>query len=1158
MVTCGACGAENPAQAKFCMECAAPLAAPAAHPEERKVVTTMFCDLVGSTAMGETADPEDVDALLRRYNDMARTIVESHGGVVEKFIGDAVVAVFGVPATHEDDPERAVRAGLKLVEVVEELPPVAGHAVQVRVGINTGEALVRLDVTPGSGEGFLTGDAVNVGARLQSAAPAMGVVVGETTHAQTDKAIVYEALEPVAAKGKREPLAVWLATSPVARTGAHAFERATPFVGRTVEISFLTALLDKAAETASPQVALVVGEPGIGKSRLVAELFERVDVGASLVTWRQGHCLPYGEGVTFWALAEIVKAHAGILETDGRGAVEAKLEAVLPEGEDRAWFRERLRALLGLEAPAADRDENFTAWLRYLEDLASRNVTVLVIEDLHWADEALLAFVEHIATHVADVPLLLVATARPELFERHPAFASSSRVNRLSVQPLSTVETENLVDSLLRETANGVRDTIVRHSEGNPFYAEESARVMADRMATKATAAATRTPEPGDRATLAPTIQAVIAARLDTLPSDLKALLADASVVGETFWDGALAAAGERPAEEVDAGLHALIERQLVHRVRFSSMAGEREYAFGHALARDVAYGELPRAVRARKHAGVAGWIEQKAGDRIADLAEILAHHFATALELARAAGDAAFAEELVEPAVRYLELAGDRARPLDVAAAESLYARALASVAPDGPRRATLLFRWAKVALQLGRNAEAVGPLEEAVAGLRAAGDERAAAMAQMALAEALPDDDRGRWLDLANEAVASLEADGPSPELVSALTGWLKLTIEEGDYQTQMDVAERAVHLSEQLGSPPEAQAELLVVRGCARCDLGVDGGDEDLRRALAMGRASGLGEHMSWVFIGVANWIYIYEGFRASLDIVTEGLEVARRRGSVDLEIDLRAVTVWACHAAGPWDRVLDETAALDPLFERSQASWILSAVRQFRTLVLVETGRASEAAGLLDWLEEKSIHESTSQFGQSAAAAAARMALGDPTHALQHLVRAEMAMRGRGAYWEAHLLPHVMRIAIVAGDSALAERLAGSLTGPSQPLTRHALVAARALVAEAHGDTEAAAAGFADAAARWHDFAAVYEEAQALLGQGRCLVALGRAPEAAPLLEQARAIFQRLGAKPALAETEALISRARRDDPARRQTKSNGEGFPERGPEPGAKG
>ena len=563
--------------------------AAAAPRQERKVVTTLICDLVGYTAMSEAADPEDVDRLLEECAARARKEIESHGGTVEKFIGDAVVGVFGVPSVHEDDPERAVRAGLRLIEALEGMKRPDGAPLQARIGINTGEALARLDVDPASGRGFLTGDAVNVAARLQAAAPPGGVSVGALTYELTAGAIQYDELPAVTAKGKAEPVAAWLARAPVVRCGVDV-DRAhlTPLVGREVELSFLQALLKKAVSSATPQFAVLLGEPGIGKSRLVQELFAHVDSRPEMITWRQGHCLPYGENVTFWALGEIVKAHAGILESDARESVEAKLEAVIPGGEDREWVRQRLRALLGLEAPSVSREENFTAWLRFIEEIAVGEPTVLVFEDLHWADEALLAFFEHLATHADGVPLLVVATARPELLERHPTFAAgSTNVNRLSVDSLTPDETRRLVAHMLgdAETLSDKVADIVANCEGNPFFAEQSARLVADRVRSA--------PVPAS-------VHAVLAARLDALPPGQKALLGDAAVVGSVFWDGALAEMGRRDRAEVDGALHDLIGKQLLRRLRDSSMAGQKEFAFTHVLARDVAYRELPRAVRAR------------------------------------------------------------------------------------------------------------------------------------------------------------------------------------------------------------------------------------------------------------------------------------------------------------------------------------------------------------------------------------------------------------------------------------------------------------------------------------------------------------------------------------------------------------------------------
>ena len=1095
-----------------------PPPAPASSRDERKVVTTLFCDLVAFTAMSEAADPEDVDALLREYFARATKVIESHGGTVEKFIGDAVVGVFGVPAVHEDDPVRAVRAGLRIIEAIEGMTRPDGSPLEVRVGINTGEVLVRLDVDPASGRGFLTGDAVNTAARLEAAAPPGGVVIGETTYGLAGRSFDCEALAPVAAKGKSAPVAAWFATAARARVGNADRDRLTPLVDREVELAFLRALFDKAVAAASPQLALIVGEPGIGKSRLVAELLREVGARPELVTWRQGRCLPYGEGVTFWALSEIVKAHADILETDDRDTLEAKLEAVLPEGEDRAWFRQRLRALLGLEAAKVERAENFTAWLRFLEEIASRGSTVLVLEDLHWADEALLDFLEFFASHVAQVPLLLVATARPELFETHPSFAAVGRVNRVVLEPLTEKETETLVASLVEELAKDVRATIARHAEGNPFYAEESARLISDTVAGG----------PSEGAAVAATVQAVIAARLDTLEPALKAALSDASVVGEVFWDGALAALGERLPEEVDAALRELVAKQLVHRVRSSSMAGEREFVFGHALAREVAYGELPRAVKAKKHAAVAAWTEGKAGDRAADVAELLGHHYATALELARAAGDTELAESLAESAVRYLTLAGDRSWPLGVAVAERYYARALELAGADSPERPPILAKWGRAVIQRGRPLEAVAALEEAVVGLRGASETSAAARAQLALAEAISDADEKRCLELVAEAVASLKDEGPSPELLAALNDLVATTWGGMDSQAALELAERAIAVSEALGSPPDPRA--VCYRGCARCDMGDAGGLDDLKQALEMVRTAGTGEHAGLVFWAAACEVCMFEGFRSGLEVNREGLQYARRRGDVDMEFTLRTGYMWNLGPLGEWDALLSEALAVEPLLEAGSYLWLRAIVYLYHLQVLVHQGRNDEAKRLAPFVIDSAHRE----LGHTAAAcasvaAAERLAGGDGAAALRLLALAETAYRRQGGFWWCDTLPLAVRTALAAGDGALAEKLAESIE-PLQPATRHAVAGARALVRESHGEHEAAASAFADAAARWREFEMPYEEAQALLGQGRCLVALGRAPEAAAPLAAAREIFARLGAKPALAKTDALLGQA----------------------------
>ncbi|MEI6726809.1 MAG: adenylate/guanylate cyclase domain-containing protein, partial [Actinomycetes bacterium] len=351
---------------------------------ERKVVTTLFADLVGFTALGERHDPEDVDAALRGYYALARTIIERFGGVVEKYIGDAVVGLFGGPLAHEDDAERAVRAALEIVAHLHELPVIGDERLQVRAAVNTGPALVRLHARPGAGEGALVGDAVNTASRLLAEAPPMGVVVGEMTQRLTSRAIVYEGMAARSAKGKAKPIERWLARGPIAQWGTAIAPSATPMIGREVELGVLLGLLDKAIASRSPQYALIEGEAGLGKTRLVREMLRRVDERPDFFcTWRQGRCPAYGDGLAFWALGEIVAGHAGILQSDGPEAAEEKLEKALGDGERDEWLLARLRPLVGLPAPQIDRDDAFAAWLQFVLRLARVRPTVLVFEDVH-------------------------------------------------------------------------------------------------------------------------------------------------------------------------------------------------------------------------------------------------------------------------------------------------------------------------------------------------------------------------------------------------------------------------------------------------------------------------------------------------------------------------------------------------------------------------------------------------------------------------------------------------------------------------------------------------------------------------------------------------------------------------------------------------------
>jgi class 3 adenylate cyclase len=634
---CSSCGKENPDGFAFCGYCTAPLAeiVPTHALEERKIVSVLFCDLVGFTAASEEQDPEDVRARIRPYHARLRQEIERYGATVEKFVGDAVMAVCGAPVAHEDDAERAVRAGLAILDAIGELNEADPDLdLKVRVGINTGEAVVAVGAQPEHGEGLVTGDVVNTAARIESAAPVNGVAVGEQTYRATSHIFEYEQLQPVSVKGKAEPLSLWQANAIRDRFGRDSTrEYKTPFVGRELEKPLLIGIFERAAQQRSVQLVTIVGEPGVGKSRLVAELFGYIDPKPELIRWRQGRCLPYGEGITFWALGEIVKAEAGILESDSAEVAAAKLEAALsPDDPERQWLLQRLAPLVGLEAAPAERQELFTAWRRYFEGLAAVGPRVLVFEDLHWADEALLAFLEYLVEWSQGVPLLVVCAARPELYERRPGWGAGQRnAHTINLSPLSNQETAELVSYLTSNTdlSRELEGPILERAGGNPLYAEEFVRLLADRGLD----------QPGDalaESTLPESLQALIAARLDTLSPERKSLLQDAAVVGKVFWGGALAEIGNRDEGALEQALHELARKELVRPARASSMEGESEYSFWHLLVRDVAYSQIPRAERARRHRSAAGWIERKAGERVEDLAEVLAYHYLQALELAK------------------------------------------------------------------------------------------------------------------------------------------------------------------------------------------------------------------------------------------------------------------------------------------------------------------------------------------------------------------------------------------------------------------------------------------------------------------------------------------------------------------------------------------
>ena len=1105
MIVCTSCGEENPERARFCLACGQLLIPEAPAGEERKVVSVLFVDLVGFTDRSDRADPEDVRATLRPYHERVKDDIESFGGTVEKFIGDAVMAVFGAPVAHEDDAERAVRAALRILETMEALRG-EGLDVAVRAAVTTGEAVVALGARPERGEGIVAGDVVNTAARLQGAAPVGAVIVDSATMRSAERAIDFEPLEPVAAKGKQDPIPVWRATTARSRFGVDTELRAeTLFVGRDSELALLSETFARALREPSTQLVTVVAEPGVGKSRLVWEFRAEIDRRPDLVRWRQGRCLPYGDGITFWALGEIVKAEAGVLETDSPAEALEKLGHVadiVVDASDAAWITERLAPLVGAQDAIAGvgREEAFSAWRRYLEALAADRPTVLVLEDLHWADVALLDFVEHLLDWTAGVPLMVVATARPELYDMRPGWGGGRRNSAtLGLPPLSDDDTARLVSALLERSVMPAETqaALLERAGGNPLYAEQFVRMLSD----------AGTSSDGD---LPETVQALIAARLDTLAPELKSLLQDASVLGKVFWTGALATMGARARDDVLAGLRELVRREFVRPARVSSMRDEEEFSFWHVLVRDVAYQQIPRAARGQKHVEAAEWIERESEGRLADHAEFLAHHYAQALELGRAAGEVRDAGALETRLVRFSVLAGDRAMSLDIPSAECAYRRALALLG-DGPRRAGALVKLGDALQPQGRLQESEEAYEEAIPDLLAAGETLTAAMAMVQLSRAFwrhGKTERAR--EVSFEAVTLLETE-QGPGLVLALGRHAALNVFAGRSEEAIAWANRAIDLASDIRFDDVSRA--LGMRGLARVDLGDPGGLDDLRSAVDLALELNLPVEDTAIVMGNhAEMVTLTDGIARGREEMEASREYARSRGHFHHVMYMRMNLLACLFHEGRWDELLleaDEVIEWDR--ERGGTQLELWALSNY-ALVQVHRGQSAVAtdhvAAALPRAREVGDPQTVLpllQAGALAAYARADLELADGLLAEYEGVpgASEFLIENDVRVWLAML-------ALGVDGLARAENL---LSGrePWTTVGKHALAHGHALAAEASGRADEAARLFAHAAEGWGTWGSVPLRAYALVGLGNC------AGDAAALAE-AMGILARLDATP----------------------------------------
>ncbi|HEX6844899.1 MAG TPA: AAA family ATPase, partial [Actinomycetota bacterium] len=779
MRTCPRCGTENPPEANFCLWCGAALRARIGA-EERKIITVLFCDLQGFTAAAEQRDPEEVGATLRRYHAVTKSLIEGHGGTVEKFLGDGVIGVFGMPVSHEDDPERAIRAALRIVDAAAEATSGLGRSLPVRIGVTTGEALV--STVPGEQVGgSIAGDVVNTAARLQAAAPPNGILVADATHRATAGDFVYEPHEPIRAKGKLDPITVWRPLRARGRIGVDRDQPDTPFVGRGKELAQLREAFTAAVGTPAVTTVYVSGDAGIGKSRLVREFSTYIEELPDLVRWRRGRCLPYGEGVRFWAIAEIVKAEAGILDTDDpaatANALRQAIEALDVSEAERGWLPQILSPLLGLPGPTTtpSREELFAGIRRFLAAMATERPTVLVLEDLQWADDAMLELLSSLDAELSGMPLLLLGVTRIEIEDRHPGWLDArTGAVRIGLDVVSDDESRSLIRALLAEQRlpDDAEDALVARAGGNPLFAEEFVRMLRDR-GDVAPGSAADLPMPES-------LRALAVARLDALPPDLKSLVHDASVVGRVFWPGAVAAVGDADPGEVEARVPFLLRRRLIERHDSSSIEGEAELAFRHDVTIRVAYEQIPRAARARKHRNAADWVRRIGGGRVAEVAEEIAHHLEQALALTT--GDD---HELRSETAEAQTLVASHLDALDAPGAVRAYERALELMAPDAPTRPTVLVRAAAAAEAVGRFDDGDAWYRGAIDGFEAANDPRQLGETLGLLGRSLMMQGRIDEADAVfGRAVTTLDALPPGQELARVCARLAGRSFVTGDY--------------------------------------------------------------------------------------------------------------------------------------------------------------------------------------------------------------------------------------------------------------------------------------------------------------------------------------------------------------------------------------
>jgi class 3 adenylate cyclase/tetratricopeptide (TPR) repeat protein len=1129
-VACANCGTVNAAGVKFCGECgsamqssgaaaatatAAAIAPAQPSPDagaERRLVSVLFADLVGSTTLAEGRDPEETRELLTGYFDIARGVIERHGGTVEKFIGDAVMAVWGAPTAHEDDAERAVRSGLELVSLV----PALGdeqHPIQARAGVFTGEAAVTIGAT---NQGIVAGDMVNTASRLQSAAAPGTVLVGEATMRAASTAISFEEAGEQTLKGKALAIPTWRATAVVAMRGGSGRRELLepPFVGRDDELRLLKEQFDATARERKSRLITVIGEAGIGKSRLAWELKKYLDGLVENAFWHEGRSPSYGEGISYWALGEMVKSRAGIGEGDDeetiRAALNATLELYVPDPTERRWLMPRLTGLLGIEElPAEGREELFAAWRTFFVRMAQQQPLLMVFTDLHWADQGMLDFIENLLTWARTEPIFVVALARPELLDRRPDWGSSVRsVTRLHLEPLDGADIGKMLEGMVPGLPPAAVRQIVGRAEGIPLYAVETVRMLLDKELL--------VPEDGrfrlvgDIAKLgvAETLQALIASRLDAAKPEDRSVLQDASVLGQSFTTDALAAVSGKDASALADSLERLVHSQMLT-VDVDPRSPERgQYQFVQAVVREVAYASLARADRRTRHLAAARYLEGLGEE---ETVGVLASHYFDAFQASRAGDEA---DALAAQARIALQAAAERAASLHSHKQAVGYLEQAIAITQDPAEKAALYLRATESGEMTFNLDKAIEHAEEARKLYRTLGDlpgvlRAATWVGRHHTTTRL----EGQAVTIFEEAMAEGADLAESAEYAALLAELSRVYMMTGRHDEAIATADRSLSLTRR-GAPPRPVVEALINKGTSLLAIG----RITEAAALLRGAAAEADRHGMAVgslrarnnLLGIASKDSNSEG----LALLREGYELAIRLGNTSFAHQFLMLMGYSSIQSGEFGAGLKEIEAVEEEADDIHPFYRIGFAGIRATLAALR-GDREEAARQLQ-LAQAAAPEMDSQLATQTMAmieADVARSLGDWERAARLALPA-----GRDSNYE-----------IDGNDLAAQAAVAGAL-GPELTEAIATLQPFRGTGRLADGAIEAAEAGQLARAGRWEEARAGYRRALSLRhdaadnlkaafdGLNWGLLAADRDPEAKTALVEAEAFFAWRGATP----------------------------------------